>query len=201
MEFAIWHLWDNRKEPPGPSARNLVASGFRTRCPRRLAGGTSRVDQTSNTQWVNEPNVSTCYLVMITIRYNWPFLDFECTCDICRHIHIHTIIGFHCPSWALLCFHCFQSGFGKPFLHSTGHGNDSEWEYVSSEASILTLCQFVNWHFLWVLGWSRCERVDVEGHPCMPVQPNWRPTSNHKSTCSYLLTNHQTRFSPSDLRI
>ena len=52
---------------------NLAASGFRTRCPRRLAGGTSRVDQTSNTQWVNEPNVSTCYLVMITIRYNWPF--------------------------------------------------------------------------------------------------------------------------------
>ena len=48
------------------------------------------------------------------------------------------------------------------------------------------LCQFVNWHFLWVLGWSRCERVDVERHPCMPVQPNWRPTSNHKSTCSLL---------------
>jgi hypothetical protein len=28
MEFAIWHLWDNRKEPPGPSARKSCCLRF-----------------------------------------------------------------------------------------------------------------------------------------------------------------------------
>ena len=140
MDFAIWHLGDNRKEPPGPSARKSCCLRFQDTLSKKACWWHKRGRpdiKHSMGKWTKRIHMLPCNdynKIQLTI-----FLDFECTCDICRHIHIHTIIGFHFPSWALLCFHCFQSGFGKPFLHSTGHGNDSEWEYVSSEASILTL--------------------------------------------------------------